>query len=508
MTTKLFLKVKPSYIFNVLAAGLLIIFIILNMMYESTKEEIVKINHKANIEYVSSLSKTLSIDIQRIVKKDFYNSLYDDFIAREYIESNLELFVTKKYQYIYLVAKKDETSDKLMYLTNKDFTNSYNPVQKDKYIEVYQTKKACYFKDDKELLATYVSPILVNEKVEALIIIKFSLEEKDTILLALKSLGDIFEMVFGFFILVFIFILWFSYIDTRRENEKNLVFKKLQESNTNLHTLTIELKIKSDKISEMNENLEERVKEEVSKNRAKDAQLIHQARLAQMGEMISMIAHQWRQPLNAISATSTSINLKAKLNKLDASAVQELSDNISKYSQHLSETIDDFRNFFKPDKEKVLTNYSYIIESVKTIIDTSLANKKIEVRRDLRCEESFESYPNELKQVVLNLIKNAEDALLETRTSNPYIKLMTYCEDGKYILEVSDNAGGIDTDIIDKIFDPYFSTKMEKDGTGLGLYMSKMIVEEHCHGILSVANIDGGTKFKIILGEASMERYL
>ena len=501
MMNNLFSKARPTYIFNILAAGLLIIFVILNVMYENTKEEIAKINHNANIEYLSSLSKTLSVDINRIVKSDFYKSLSDDFIAREYIESNLKLFVTKKYKYIYFIAKKDENSDQLVYLTNSEFNNIYRPMQRERYREVYHRKKALYFKGDNDLLATYLSPIVVDGKVEAIIVIKFSLQEKDTILLALKSLGDIFEMLVGFFILIFIFILWFSYVDKKREDEKNIVFKKLQESNTNLHTLTIELKIKSDKISELNDNLEHRVREEVAKNRVKEAQMIHQARLAQMGEMISMIAHQWRQPLNAISATSTSINLKAKLNKLDARIIQELSENISAYSQHLSDTIDDFRNFFKPDKEKVLTDYTYIIESVKTIIESSLANKKIEVIRDLRCEEGFKSYPNELKQVVLNLIKNAEDALLETKTSKPYIKLVTYREGEKYILEVSDNAGGIDKKIIDKIFDPYFSTKLEKDGTGLGLYMSKMIVEEHCHGALSAENIDGGTKFKITLGE-------
>jgi len=500
MTKKLFLKIKPSYIFNTLAAGLLVIFILLLIMYEGTKDEIAKINHKANIEYVSSLSKTLSLDTQRIVKHDFYESLSDDFIAREYIESNLKLFVTKKYKYIYLIGKEDKKSQELVYLTNKDFNSSHNPMQKEYYKEVYKTKKPLYFEDEEDKLAIYLSPIVIDSRVEALIVIKFSLEEKDTILLALKSLGNVFEMVFGFFILAFMFILWFSYIDTRREKEKKIVFSKLQESNTNLHALTIELKIKSDQISELNDNLEGRVVEEVSKNRAKDAQLIHQARLAQMGEMISMIAHQWRQPLTSISATSGSLHLKAELDIITKELIIQETQNITNYAQYLSDTIDDFRNFFRTNKELSLTSYDELIESVNGIIAISLANKQIKVTKELKSKESFESYPNEVKQVILNLVKNAEDALLDNNTLNPEIKIKTYTKESHYILEVSDNAGGIDEAIIDKVFDPYFSTKLEKDGTGLGLYMSKMIINEHCKGNISVVNIENGARFTIILG--------
>ena len=495
------LKIRPTYIFNLLAIALIVIFLLLNSMYQQTREDIVAINHKANIDYVSSLSKTLSIDISRILKRDFYSSLEEDFIAREYIESNLALFVTSKYQYIYLIAKEESKSERFLYLTNTNFDVTYNPIHREKYEEVYRIKKAIYFKESKEELASYLSPIVVNDKVEAIIVIKFSLQEKDTILLALKELGAIFEMFFGFFVLMFIFIFWLSYVDKRREDDKKIVFDKLQESNTNLHSLTTQLQVKSNKISEMNNTLEERVQEEVSKNRAKDAQLIHQARLAQMGEMISMIAHQWRQPLNAITATSSSIKLKAELNKLDTVETEKLADNISEYAQHLSTTIDDFRNFFKPNKDKIMTDYNYIIKSVQSIIETSLDSKNIKIIKELECSDSFESYPNELKQVVLNLVKNAEDALLEAKVRESYIKITTYSNEEGLVLEICDNAGGIPQDIIDKIFDPYFSTKLEKDGTGLGLYMSKMIIEEHCNGSLSVKNSENGAEFKIVLGK-------
>ena len=248
-----------------------------------------------------------------------------------------------------------------------------------------------------------------------------------------------------------------------------------------------------------NKKLEERIHKEEEKNREKEKQLIQQSRMAQMGEMLSMIAHQWRQPLAAISASSASIELKAGSNNLDNDIAIQKAQDISDFSQHLSKTIDDFRDFFKPNKEKSKTTYDEVIRSVLSIIEVSIINKNIQLIQELNCHETFSTYPNELKQVVLNLIKNAEDVLLEKEIEDPTIKIATYIKEDRYILEVSDNAGGIPEDIINKIFDPYFSTKQEKDGTGLGLYMSKMIIEEHCGGELSVSNGDEGAMFKIVI---------
>ena len=230
-----------------------------------------------------------------------------------------------------------------------------------------------------------------------------------------------------------------------------------------------------------------------------DQQLIQQSRLAQMGEMISMIAHQWRQPLAAISATSATIELKASFHRLTDDVAIEKAQTISRYSQQLSETIDDFRNFFKPNKEKAETSYDEIVRSVLGIIEVSITTKNIQLFQELNCHETFTTYPNELRQVVLNLVKNAEDAVVEKAIKKPYIKVLTYTEDDRYILEVSDNAGGIEEEIIGNVFDPYFSTKRAKEGMGLGLYMSKMIIEEHCGGELSVNNGSDGAVFKIRL---------
>ncbi len=507
---KLPFKLRANYIFNAFALGLFVISLFLINIYQDTKEEILRINHDANIAYVHSLSDNLASDITHIVKEDFFNSLGEDYIAKEYVESNLQLFVTTKYKYIHLISKNEK--GEFIYLadasssTDKKHLNQiYRVKEKSYYDDVYRTKSAIYFQSDdvEDSWATYLSPIIVNEKIEAIIVVKFSIQDRENVLNVLNSLGDIFKFLFLFFIIVFIVILWFSSIDKKREEQKELAYEELQKSNINLHNTTLELQIKSDKVSELNDNLEDRVRKEVTKNRAKDAQLIHQARLAQMGEMISMIAHQWRQPLTSISATSNSLHLKSELGTLSKELLIQETDNINKYAQYLSDTIDDFRNFFRINRELTLTSYDELIESVSGIIAISLANKQIKVIKELDSKDSFESYPNELKQVILNLVKNAEDAVLENNILNPEIKIKTYLKDSKHILEVSDNGGGIDDKIIDKVFDPYFSTKLEKDGTGLGLYMSKMIIKEHCRGDISVKNIQNGVRFTIVLGDSS-----
>ncbi len=252
-------------------------------------------------------------------------------------------------------------------------------------------------------------------------------------------------------------------------------------------------------LHELNVALAHKIQQEVEKNRQKDKQLLSQSRLAQMGEMISMIAHQWRQPLAAISATSAGLNIKARLNKLENSMLIESTQKISDYAQHLSQTIDDFRDFYKSNKESRQTSLSEIVQGVLNIIKVSVQNNNIELIVENILDDQIYSYPNEIKQVLLNLIKNAEDAVLDNSVKNPYIKISSYKKSGEYILEIKDNGKGISDSIIEMIFDPYFSTKMQKDGTGLGLYMSKIIIEEHCYGKLSAHNTIDGALFRITL---------
>ncbi len=243
------------------------------------------------------------------------------------------------------------------------------------------------------------------------------------------------------------------------------------------------------------EKLAQQFDEERRKRMETEAMMAQQSRLAQMGEMLSMIAHQWRQPLAAISSTSGTIYLKTRQPECDREAIASLSKKITEFTQHLTATIEDFRNFFKPNKTKVYTDFKKITQRVINIIESSLINKHIDLQVEVKKVIGFESFENELMQVILNLVKNAEDALIDNHIENPRISILI---DGRTI-RICDNAGGIDDAIIDRIYDPYFSTKMQKDGTGLGLYMSKIIIEKNCGGKLLHENKDGGACFTVMI---------
>jgi len=273
------------------------------------------------------------------------------------------------------------------------------------------------------------------------------------------------------------------------------------------------IKETEDKLKELNVNLEYKVKEQVDKMADTNKKILEQSRLAQMGEMISMIAHQWRQPLGAISSSIVSIQNKLLLGKYDLSIQEDrekferyLTDktkSIEGYLEFLSITIDEFRNFYKKDKEKIALSTSHIINEVLKIVQTSMTNKNIQIDLDLNDNKEIKVYKNELMQVVLNILKNSEDNFLEKDQRSKIISISTKQMDDNHIISIRDNGGGIDKNILPNIFNPYFSTKEEKNGTGLGLYMSKTIIEEHHGGKLHVKNRDDGVEFYIILGDIS-----
>ena len=324
----------------------------------------------------------------------------------------------------------------------------------------------------------------------AFIIVLVTLFVYDNSLLGL-GLKDFLVWIFNMFIIAAIASLY--------EKIKEESMQRLMDVQ---NILAREVDVRTKELQELNSSLEKRVQEEVAKNRAQEQMMMQQTHLAQMGEMISMIAHQWRQPLAAISATTNVMILKNSSKKYDADFFDNRLHKISSYSQHLSTTIEDFRGFFKKNKEKEETTFEAVIEDVLNIIQISLDNKNIKVVVDFKYNNRVKIYANELKQVILNLMKNAEDALLEAKPKDPVIRISTYTDENNShnpVLRVEDNGGGIDEEIITKIYDPYFSTKGAKDGTGLGLYMSKIIVEEHCGGTLSVKNNKNGAVFTIAM---------
>ena len=225
-------------------------------------------------------------------------------------------------------------------------------------------------------------------------------------------------------------------------------------------------------------------------------QLIIQSRHAAMGEMISMIAHQWRQPLGTISAITTGIHMDIALDSLEIKILEEKIESIEKQVQHLSHTVDDFRNFFKPSKGMENVYVNALIEEAIRLLDHRLEN--IEIIYVEQIDLCLYLYRNELVQVLINILNNAYDALMENEIKVPCIRITEYIQDTQVVIEIEDNAGGIEEKTLAQIFDPYFSTKT-KNGTGLGLYMSKTIVEDHQKGRLEVFNQGKGAMFKISL---------
>ena len=299
----------------------------------------------------------------------------------------------------------------------------------------------------------------------------------------------------------------FEWMHTSKDHKKlwiEVVLTSIEiNSNLVIHTVIRDINKRKEmekKLEVLTCNLEERIKKEIEINEEKTAQLIQQSRFVQMGEMISMIAHQWRQPLTAITATTNNLLLKNILNKeISKDILEEELKLITEYTQHLSFTIDDFRNFFKSDKEKIESKLEDIIEKAINIIKTSFDSKEIQLIKNYEFNENITTYTTEIQQVILILLKNAEDALVENEIINKKIEIKTYKENDFAIIEIEDNAKGIAADIIYKIFDPYFSTKKAKEGTGIGLYMSKIIINDHCKGEITATNSQDGAIFKIKL---------
>ena len=257
--------------------------------------------------------------------------------------------------------------------------------------------------------------------------------------------------------------------------------------------------ISANELASLNASLEKRVKKEVENNLKKDAILIHRSRLAQMGEMISLIAHQWKQPLSAISATSSGLHIKIELDMYDKEFFIKSLSKIEEFVKHLSTTIDDFSNFFKPSKIKKEFFIEEAVTKALSIASYSLSKNSIDIVLDIDKNIKIFTYKNELIQVLLNIIKNAENILMKRAVLEPFVKIKVYHDDDKNIIEIIDNGGGIDDSIIDKIFEPYFSTKATDKSTGLGLYMSRFIVNESLGGELKVKNSEDGAIFSIIL---------
>lgn len=285
----------------------------------------------------------------------------------------------------------------------------------------------------------------------------------------------------------------------------NIMAEALRESQTQLINSNVILEKKVEErtreLEEINRTLDERVREEISRRREQEQILIQQSRFAAMGEMIGNIAHQWRQPLNALSLLIQNITHAYHSGRLDEAFIQRVNEKGLLLTASMSQTIDDFRNFFKPNRNMEHFDVAEQTSKALQMVQATLSDHQIEVILSMQTELMVYGFPNEFSQVLLNIFNNAKDALIASSVPERLIGVNGYHENGVVRLDISDNAGGIDAAIIDKIFDPYFTTKEEGKGTGIGLYMSKVIIETNMHGKLYVGNTGEGAMFSILLGD-------
>ena len=255
------------------------------------------------------------------------------------------------------------------------------------------------------------------------------------------------------------------------------------------------------KIKLSQEELKIKVEEEVKKNREKDRILIQQSKLAAMGEMLGNIAHQWRQPLNNVSLILQFLRDNYKNINTSEKQLDKFMNKANAHIEYMSETIDDFRNFYKPSKKQNEFSIKHSIDTLMHMIKNQFNSENINI--EVNCEDVIiTNYENELKQALLNIFNNAKDALLvkkETNDFNALIKVEALIVNKKLKVEISNNGGNINKDLIDRIFEPYFTTKFETQGTGIGLYMTKSIIETNMKGKIEVENIKDGVKFIITL---------
>jgi len=302
--------------------------------------------------------------------------------------------------------------------------------------------------------------------------------------LEIKLSEDIKSILLISFLITGSVIFLLLYLSKKLKNIFDFYSKKLAQSNQELVHL--------------NNSLEEKVENQLSVIREKDIALNQQSKMAAMGEMLGNIAHQWRQPLSAISTLASGLKLKRELGDLNESNLEDDLENIVQTTIVLSNTIDDFRSFYSRDKKETEFFISKTIQRVLNLVSANLKNNDIEIVLDIK-EIKLHTFENELIQVLLNIINNAKDALHNIKNKR-YIFISSYENNGVLIIKIYDNAGGIDEKILPRIYEPYFTTKFKSQGTGIGLYMSKNIVESNLGGKILTSNINFNYKDKNFFG--------
>jgi len=277
----------------------------------------------------------------------------------------------------------------------------------------------------------------------------------------------------------------------------HIVTTKLEEKVHELEKALLQQKEAEDRLQRLNLELERRVAQEVEKNIAQDRIMAQQARLAAIGEMLSNISHQWRQPLNNVGLIIQNMQLEFEDHSLTVDTCNDYVAECMKFLTYMSSTIDNFQDFYLPDQKQQLFKPCMAIEEIFSLIRDDMNFHGITIRNTCEADLLVFGYKKEFSQVIMNIILNAKDSFKKHKPQNPFIEICCGKVDDSALIFIRDNGGGVPLEIIDKIFDPYFTTKFMSQGVGMGLYMSKMIIEKHMGGTIKVANTDTGVEVTI-----------
>ena len=372
------------------------------------------------------------------------------------------------------------------YVANLDANIKYMNQIKEKGVETFLTYSEFYIDSKSDnLITVYKLPDINNNPMGYFILFK-KISDID-----MSDVELVIEKMIFFIVLILILIAISLYYLTNKK-------------------FVDEISSQNIRMKELNDDLSKTLEEQRKLEKQKDEQqqmLYQQSKMASMGEMIGNIAHQWRQPIAIISMWANNIIADIDMDDIENKSLRKYANNINEQTKHLSSTIDDFRNFFTPNKEKSTFKIKNIVDKTMGLLSASLKTHNIDVIKDIEDIE-VTLLENELMQVILNIIKNAKDILVTLpEDSRRLLFINIYKKDKSIVIEIKDNGGGVPKKIIHKIFDPYFTTKHKSQGTGIGLYMTQSIVTKHLDGEVGVINVEyeynsvnyRGAVFKLVL---------
>ncbi len=489
---------KANFLIFIIAGGMISIIVLSQISIFILKDDFDTLFDKRTKSLIKlqTIKDSYKINIQDTLNEFEKNSLsYEQTIevlniAKEIIEKNWS-------EYKYRLNKDYNNSIlskiKTYFINSNHYKNQYI---KELNIENIDNKMVDIFssieKLDKKNSKEYFTNI--NFNIDSIFVYLGSLVNYD-LNLAINEKRDtdnIFKLVTIFSFISIFFVVFFTIILSLFIT---FHFRKLYY----LQEKIVEKKTKE--LKELNNNLEQKIKLEVAKNRKKDIIMFQQARFASLGEMLNNIAHQWRQPLGSITMIIQSFQTKMRVNKLSPEFEKKKVKDALLLAQNMSNTLDDFKNFFSPNRSK---NSFFIKDCVEHSIELSkyfLNKENIKIDLIVKKDKKITTFYNELSHTLLNIISNSKDALVSSVNKNDrIIKIIVNSKKNFVFINIIDNGGGVPDDILPKIFEPYYTTKYKSAGTGIGLYMSKQIIEKHLNGEISCKNIKLEVDKKVFKG--------